>query len=105
MVWTLRFGGNGLRFWRDKESALRRALPPEDRARFTDWAGRYGRAVKARNNGELLKIGGEIFGWLEADGHDWSGLLTGGTGEIGLDIVADENPGTDALAEEEDGGE
>ncbi len=99
MIWTLRLLGESLQFHQDKQPPLRRSLTSEDTARFSDWAGRYDRAVKARNHGELLQIGQEAFAWLEAEGHGWGGKLTGGAGPVCLDVVTDEDPagGTRAL--------
>jgi hypothetical protein len=57
MIWTLRLLGESLQFYQDKQPPSRRSLTSKDTARFTDWAGRYDRAVKARNHGELLQIG------------------------------------------------
>ncbi|MEJ2229232.1 MAG: CHAT domain-containing protein, partial [Alphaproteobacteria bacterium] len=92
MVWTLRLVGESLQFHQDKQSPQRRSLTSEDTTRFTNWAERYGRAVKARNHSELLAIGQEVFGWLEDDGHRWGSQLTDNTGQICLDIVTDKNP-------------
>ena len=98
MIWTLRLVGESLQFCQGDQSPLRRSLKPEDAARFSDWAGRYDRAVKARNHGELLKVGQETFAWLEAEGHGWGGKLTDGAGPVCLDIVTVADPASGARA-------
>ncbi len=95
-VSILRLDGRGLLFDQTDQPRQRRALTDEDAAHFKDWAGRYDRAAAARNDVELLKIGQEIFAWLDADGHGWGGKLLKGSGEVCLDIVTDEEPDQDA---------
>ena len=92
MACILRISGDGFQFSQKEQPLSRRTYTDADGKRFRDWARRYDGAAKANNDDELLKIGQEIFAWLDADGHGWGGKLLGGAGEIGLDIAASADP-------------
>lgn len=95
MVFRLCGSEDGFQFRQDDQPLQRRALRPEDTARFGQWAGRYDRATISKNHEELLKIGQEIFAWLDAEDHGWGSKLASTTGEICLDIVTGAHPGED----------
>src|SRR5580692_10396233 len=54
----------------------RRSIGPADVESLAGLAGRYVRAVQAgRDDGLFVELGRELFGWLEGDAGQLSGLL------------------------------
>ena len=71
----------------------RRVLGEADVALLTGVAGRYARAVRSGSDADvLLGLGRELFGWLEGDGGQLTGLLERAPAPVVLEVAGPQSP-------------
>ena len=64
----IEYQNNELIYWIDHQDISRLNVNPEDNNQFLEWINTYNQALKESNNKKvLLKIGQEIFYWLDGD--------------------------------------